>query len=163
MGNLRLRWITMARRRKGTSQGFLSRKLDATISLLVRAMILSFIIGAGLVVASGFYEPAIGKWSIVLAAPYAVIIPMYFNLQYMGAGGNLLVDFFTVPMESAVTASLLLDLLIAFAAFNVLLFAEGRTLGARNFWSCVAVSWLVAFAAGLPLFLLLRERQQRLG
>ena len=92
-----------------------------------------------------------------------VIIPMYFNLQYMGAGGNLLVDFFTVPMESAVTASLLLDLLIAFAAFNVLLFAEGRTLGARNFWICVAVSWLVAFAAGLPLFLLLRERQQRLG
>ena len=68
----------MARRRKGTSQGFLSRKLDATISLLVRAMILSFIIGAGLVVASGFYEPAIGKWSIVLAAPYAVIIPIYF-------------------------------------------------------------------------------------
>ena len=92
-----------------------------------------------------------------------VIIPMYFNLQYMGAGGNLLVDFFTVPMESAVTASLLLDLLIAFAAFNVLLFAEGRTLGARNFWICVAVSWLVAFAAGLPLFLVLRERQQRLG
>ena len=92
-----------------------------------------------------------------------VIIPMYFNLQYMGAGGNLLVDFFTVPMESAVTASLLLDLLIAFAAFNVLLFAEGRTLGARNFWICVAVSWLVAFAAGLPLFLLLRERKQRLG
>lgn len=92
-----------------------------------------------------------------------VIIPMYFNLQYMGAGGNLLVDFFTVPMESAVTASLLLDLLIAFAAFNVLLFAEGRTLGARNLWICVAVSWLVAFAAGLPLFLLLRERQQRLG
>ena len=92
-----------------------------------------------------------------------VIIPMYFNIQYMGTGGNLLVDFFTVPMESAVTASLLLDLLIAFAAFNVLLFAEGRTLGARNFWICVAVSWLVAFAAGLPLFLLLRERQQRLG
>ena len=92
-----------------------------------------------------------------------VMLPMYFNLQYMGAGGNLLVDFFTVPMESAVTASLLLDLLIAFAAFNVLLFAEGRTLGARNFWICVAVSWLVAFAAGLPLFLLLRERQQRLG
>ncbi len=92
-----------------------------------------------------------------------VIIPMYFNLQYMGAGGNLLVGFFTVPMESAVTASLLFDLLIAFAAFNVLLFAEGRALGARNFWICVVVSWLVAFAAGLPLFLLLRERQQRLG
>ncbi|MGE0684960.1 MAG: DUF2834 domain-containing protein [Candidatus Binatia bacterium] len=92
-----------------------------------------------------------------------VILPMYYNLQYMGAGGNLLVDFFTVPLGNAVTASLLFDILIAFAAFNVLLFTEGRQLGARNFIVCVAVSWLVAFAAGLPLFLLLRERRQRLG
>ena len=98
----------------------------------------------------------------VLAA-LGVIIPMYYNLQYVGAGGNLLVDFFTVPLESAVTASLLFDLLLAFAAFNVVLFTEGRRLGSRNFWICVAVSWLVAFGAGLPLFLLLRERQQRLG
>ena len=66
-------------------------------------------------------------------------------------------------MQNAVTASLLFDILIAFAAFNVLVFAEGRNLGARNFWLCLAVSWLVAFGAGLPLFLLLRERQQRLG
>jgi membrane-associated phospholipid phosphatase len=92
-----------------------------------------------------------------------VILPMYYNLQYIGAGGNLLVDFFTVPLENAATASLLFDLLIAFAAFNVLLFTEGRRLGGRNFLICVAVSWLVAFAAGLPLFLLLRERRQRLG
>jgi hypothetical protein len=88
---------------------------------------------------------------------------MYYNLQYMGAGGNLLVDFFTVPLKNAVTASLLCDIVIAFAAFNVMLFTEGRTLGSRNLWICVAVSWLVAFAAGLPLFLLLRERRQRLG
>ena len=92
-----------------------------------------------------------------------VILPMHYNLQYMGAGGNLLVDFFIAPLESAVTASLLFDLLIAFAAFNVLLFTEGRQLGTHNFIICVAVSWLVAFAAGLPLFLLLRERQKRLG
>ena len=68
----------MARRRRGASEGFLSRKLDATLSLLVKAMIGSFIIGVGLVVASGFYEPVIGKWSIVLATPYAAIIPVYF-------------------------------------------------------------------------------------
>lgn len=92
-----------------------------------------------------------------------VVIPTYYNLQYMGAGGNLLVDFFTVPLKSAVMASLLFDLLIAFAAFNVTLFAEGRTLGNRNFIICLLVSWLVAFGAGLPLFLFLRERQKRLG
>ena len=92
-----------------------------------------------------------------------VILPMYYNIQYMGAGGNLLLDFFTVPLQSAVTASLLFDLLIAFAAFNVLLFSEGRSLGSRNFVVCVVVSWVVAFAAGLPLFLFFRERQKRLG
>lgn len=92
-----------------------------------------------------------------------IILPMYYNIQYMSAGGNLLLDFFTVPMQSAITASLLFDLLIAFAAFNVLLFAEGRSLGSRNFIVCVVVSWLVAFAAGLPLLLFFRERQKRLG
>ena len=92
-----------------------------------------------------------------------VILPMYYNLQYVSAGGNLLLDFFTVPLQNAVTASLLFDLLIAFAAFNVLLFSEGRSLGSRNFVVCVVVSWFVAFAAGLPLFLFFRERQKRLG
>ena len=92
-----------------------------------------------------------------------VIIPMYYNIQYMSGGGNLLVDFFTVPLENAVTASVLVDLLIAFAAYNVLLFSEGLVFGTRNFVICIVVSWLVSFAAGLPLFLLLRERQQRLA
>ena len=47
-----------------------------------------------------------------------VLLPMYYNVQYLGAGGNLLMDFFTAPMQSAVTASLLFDLLIAFAAYT---------------------------------------------
>ena len=34
---------------------------------------------------------------------------MYYNLQYMAAGGNILLDFFTVPMQSAITASVLFD------------------------------------------------------
>jgi hypothetical protein len=98
-----------------------------------------------------------------LLAVLGVIIPMHYNFQYMAAGGNILRDFFTVPMQSAITASVLFDLLIAFATFNVLLFAEGRTFGRRNFIMCVLVSWLVSFAAGFPLFLFFRERQKRLG
>ena len=84
-----------------------------------------------------------------LLVALGVIIPMYYNLQHMGAGGNILLDFFTVPMQSAITASVLFDLLIAFATFNVLLFSEGRALGSRNFIICLLVSWLVSFAAGL--------------
>lgn len=33
---------------------------------------------------------------------------MYYNIQYMSGGGNLLVGFFTVPLDSAVTASVML-------------------------------------------------------
>jgi hypothetical protein len=101
--------------------------------------------------------------SYVVLTALGVLIPMYYNLQYLAAGGNLLVDFFTVPLQNAVTASVLFDLVIAFAAFNVLLFSERRTLGQRDFILCLVVSWLVAFAAGLPLFLFLRERHKRLG
>ena len=92
------------------------------------------------------------------------IVPMYWNFQYLHAGASvpkLLLDFFTVPLESAVTASLLFDLLTAFAAFNVLLLTEGRELATRDLVICLAVSWLVAFAAGLPLYLFLRERRMR--
>jgi len=96
-------------------------------------------------------------------AVLGVVLPMYYNLQYLAAGGNLLVDFFTVPLQNAVTASVLFDLLIAFAAYNVLLFSDGPRLGSGKFWLCIVVSWLISFAAGLPLFLLLRERQLRLG
>ena len=60
-----------------SSVGILNALLDATISLLIKAMIAAFVIGAVLVVASEFYEPALGRWSILIATPYALIIPMY--------------------------------------------------------------------------------------
>ena len=66
-------------------------------------------------------------------------------------------------MQSAITTSVLFDLLIAFATFNVRLCVERRTLGTRNFIICILVSRLVAFAAGFPLFLFFRERQKQLG
>ncbi len=109
------------------------------------------------------YRMTMREISYALLAALGIIIPMYYNLQYMAAGGNLLRDFFTVPLQSAVTASLLFDLLIAFAAFNILLLSEGQTLGRYKFILCLLVSWFVAFAAGLPLFLFLRERQKRRG
>jgi Protein of unknown function DUF2834 len=91
-----------------------------------------------------------------------VLLPTYFNVQAMGdPGANLLIEFFTLPLANPITSSLLFDLLLAFAAFNVFLFSERRTIGNRSFGLCLAVSWLVAFAAGLPLFLLLRERSMR--
>lgn len=101
------------------------------------------------------------EWIYAALVALGVVAPWYFNLQVIGAGGNLLLDFFTVPFESAVNASLLVDLLIAFAAFNVFLITARDSVGRGGFWLCLGVSWCVAFAAGLPLFLLLRERAAR--
>jgi len=91
------------------------------------------------------------------------LVPMYFNVQYMSAGGNLLADFFTKPFENPLTASVLVDLLIAFVAYNVWLFSERRSVGTGAFWFTVFVSWVIAFASGLPLFLMFRARQMRLS
>lgn len=97
-----------------------------------------------------------------ILAVLGCVVPMYFNVQYMSAGGNLLADFFTKPFENPLTASVLVDLLIAFAAFNVWLFSEKRSVSTGAFWGTVFVAWVIAFASGLPLFLMLRERQLRL-
>ena len=68
----------MARRRKPQYRRPVAKAIDAIIAYLVKAMIASMIIGIGLVVGSEFYEPALGKWSVTIAIPYALIIPMYF-------------------------------------------------------------------------------------
>lgn len=45
---------------------------------MIKAMIAAFVIGSAMVVISEFYEPALGKWSVFVAAPYVLIIPVYF-------------------------------------------------------------------------------------
>ena len=68
----------MAKRRKPQHQRPVAKAIDGIIALLIKSMIASMVIGVGLVVASEFYEPSLGKWSVTIAIPYALIIPMYF-------------------------------------------------------------------------------------
>jgi len=68
----------MVRRRNPQTQRPVHKAVDAIIGLLIKWMIASMILGAALVVTSEFYEPALGRWSVVIAIPYALIIPMYF-------------------------------------------------------------------------------------
>ena len=108
-------------------------------------------------------EMSIREWIYAILVIAGVTVPWYYNLQHIAAGGNFLLDVFIQPFASAITSSILVDLLISFAAFNVLLLKEGTRLGRGQLFLCLAVSWLIAFAAGFPLFLLLQERQQRLA
>ena len=68
----------MRRRQSRSSGGKVNRFLDGIIAILIKGMIAAIVIGAGLVVASEFYEPALGKWSVFIAAPFVLIIPVYF-------------------------------------------------------------------------------------
>ena len=68
----------MRKRQSRSSGGKLGRFLDGTIAVLIKAMIAAIVIGAVMVVISEFYEPALGKWSVFVAAPYVLIIPVYF-------------------------------------------------------------------------------------
>ncbi len=101
------------------------------------------------------------EWIYAILVVLGVAAPWYFNLQMIGAGGNFPLDFFTVPFESAVNSSLMVDLLIAFAAFNVFLITTRDSISRGGFWACLVVAWTVAFAAAFPLYLLLRERAAR--
>ncbi len=68
----------MRRRQSRSSGRKLEKFLDGTIAVLTKAMIAAFVIGSAMVVTSEFYEPALGKWSVFVAAPYVLIIPVYF-------------------------------------------------------------------------------------
>jgi hypothetical protein len=68
----------MRRRQSRSPGGKLGRFLDGAIAILIKAMIAAFVIGSAMVVISEFYEPALGKWSVFVAAPYVLIIPVYF-------------------------------------------------------------------------------------
>mgnify|MGYP001401637047 FL=1 len=68
----------MRRRQSRPSGGKLGGFLDRIIAILIKAMIAAIVIGAAMVVISEFYEPALGRWSVFVAAPYVLIIPVYF-------------------------------------------------------------------------------------
>jgi hypothetical protein len=94
-------------------------------------------------------------------AVLGLIVPWAFNIQFFfGDDPGNLVDFFADGFTTDATSSLTVDLLIAWLAAAVFVFAETRRAGMRRawFWIFLAVSGSVAFACALPLFLLARER-----
>ena len=89
--------------------------------------------------------------------------PWYFNVQYVTGGGNPadIAGALMLAFANPVSASLSLDLLIAFAAFALWAGPEARRVGMRSGWLYPVIGLLIAFAFAFPLFLFLRER--RLG
>ena len=79
----------------------------------------------------------------------------FFNLQMPE-----LSTFFTQVWDTPLMSSLAVDLLVVVLAFYVLMATEGRRLGMSPLLlvSLGVLTWLVAVACALPLFLFFRER-----
>lgn len=84
----------------------------------------------------------------------------HFNLQFMAEQGSFdLMAFLAGGYANAAASSLSSDLAVVVVAFLVWLFAESRRLGMARPWVYAALTFAVAIAFALPLFLFMRERR----
>ena len=87
-----------------------------------------------------------------------LVVTWYFNFQYLGIEGNTLKSFIADNKLNAASASVWYDVLIAYIAGVFFIYYESKRIGMRFWWVYLILSTTVAFAFGLPLFLLMRER-----
>jgi len=82
-----------------------------------------------------------------------------YNLQFMAeAGGSFdLGRFLADTSVNAAAQSLSWDLAISCLAGLVWIVLESRRLGMRHWWVYIAITFLVAWAAALPLYLFMRQ------
>ncbi len=95
-----------------------------------------------------------------LCAVAGVVATGYFNLQFIGQhGGFSAWTFITENYVNHASASISNDLLVVVVAFLGWSFVEARRLNMRHWWAYVVLTFVVAIAFALPLFLLNRERK----
>jgi hypothetical protein len=89
-----------------------------------------------------------------------LVLPWYFNLQFLTAGGSP-IGFLRAGFANPAVSSVAVDILIAAGAFLIWMIVESRRLGMRHWWIYVVLTFSVAFAFAFPLFLMMRERKLR--
>ena len=95
-------------------------------------------------------------------AVLGAVVPWYYNLQLMSAGGGFSVsEFVAGGFANPAAASLTVDLLVGSTAVTIWMVAEARRLEMKHWWIYLALIPTVAFAFACPLFLLMRERRLR--
>jgi len=97
----------------------------------------------------------------LILAILGVIVPWYYNLQFLGAHDNAgFIEFFeAVFNSSAAGASLTIDITIVYVVFVIWCVIEGRKLSMKHIWFYIVWGMFIALASAFPLFLLMRERQ----
>lgn len=95
-----------------------------------------------------------------ICAVAGLVFTMYFNIQFMIEHGGFSVNTFVAEnyLNNA-SASISNDILVVTAAFLIWSFVEARRLSMSYWWVYAVLTFSVAIAFALPLFLLNRERR----
>jgi len=96
----------------------------------------------------------------LLAAICGIAATWYFNILFMlEHGGFSLGLYLTENYVNYASASISNDILVVALVFFVWSFNEAKKLGMKNWWLYVLLTFGVAIAFALPLFLYMRERK----
>ena len=96
----------------------------------------------------------------LLLAALGIILPWYYNLQFMNeTGGFDLAGFIAAAGATAAARSISVDFFIVLAAFIAWMVPEARRLEMRRLWVYFVLMGLVSAAFAVPLFLFMRERK----
>ena len=95
-----------------------------------------------------------------ICAAAGVFFTMYFNIQFMiEHGGFSVITFIAENYANNASASISNDILVVTVIFLIWSFIEARRLSMAYWWVYAALTFSIALAFALPLFLLYRERR----
>jgi Terpene cyclase DEP1 len=105
-------------------------------------------------------------WIYLLLALVGLASTMTYNVMAFRELGSVFTPaaFIRAGFEGGpILGSLASDFWVGSTASIIWMFMESRRLGMRNLWVYVALTFGLAWAFGLPLFLYMRERQMARG
>lgn len=89
-----------------------------------------------------------------LLAVLGLLGTWYFNLQYIGQGGSLmLLPFLQAATPTALTTAITLDVYIAALVFSIWVVRDAKESQMRFAWVYVALTFLVGLCFAWPLYL----------
>lgn len=95
-----------------------------------------------------------------ICAVAGVVLTWYFNIQFsIEHGGFSLMTYISENYVNNASASITNDLLVVVAAFLIWSYVEAQRLQMSHWWFYLILTFVVAIAFTLPLFLLNRERR----
>ena len=97
----------------------------------------------------------------VLLAILGIVLPWYFNIQFIQelSGRFDLIAFVSGGFANTAASSMTVDFAIVVLAMVTWLVTEAKKLGMKHWWVYIGLMFLVSAAFAIPLFLFMRERR----